>query len=190
MLMMRRHEKDFITRLDPRYADQVKAELPGFVAALEAVAAQPEVKRDIAANMTAYQDIFARFVAGMVREQAANNLLNVTAREVEPRLARLDDTFIAQGKTAQKEGDATAAFTRRLVLLSIGGIVVVVGCLCWLIGRGIARPIIAVTRAMQALAQGRSGRVHTHRSSPRRDWHDGADRAGLQGKSRPWGTAS
>ena len=154
MLMMRRHEKDFITRLDPQYASEVQAELPGFAAALEAVTAPPEVKRDITANMAAYQETFARFAAGVGREQAANHVLVVTGRDIEPRLARLDETFIARGKAAQEEGNAVAAFTRRLVLLSIGGIIVIVGWLCWLIGRGIARPIIAVTRAMQALAQG------------------------------------
>jgi methyl-accepting chemotaxis protein len=88
------------------------------------------------------------------REQDATHVLIATGREVEPRLTRLDETFIAQARAAQEEGVAAAAFMGRLVLLSIGGIVVIVGCLCWLVGRGIARPIIAVTRAMEALGHG------------------------------------
>jgi len=154
MLMMRRHEKDFIARLDPSYAAEVKARLPDFVAALDAAAPPADLRRDLTRNMAAYQDAFARFATGVLAEQAANGQLAVLYREVEPRLTRLDETFRARAEAAQKTGDAMAMFTRRLVLLALGGVIVLVAGLSWLVGRGIARPILAVTRAMEALVLG------------------------------------
>jgi methyl-accepting chemotaxis protein len=154
MLMMRRHEKDFIARLDPNYAAEVKARLPDFVAALDAAAPPADLRRDLMRNMNAYQEAFARFATGVLAEQAANGQLAGQYREVEPRLSRMDEIFRARAEAAQKAGDAMAVFTRRLVLLAMGGVIVVVAGLSWLVGRGIARPILAVTRAMEALVLG------------------------------------
>ena len=107
MLMMRRHEKDFIARRDPNYAAEVKARLPDFVAALDAAAPPADLRRDLMRNMNAYQEAFARFATGVLAEQAANGQLAGQYREVEPRLSRMDEIFRARAEAAQKAGDAT-----------------------------------------------------------------------------------
>ena len=154
MLMMRRHEKDFMARLDPAYGTQLKARMADFVAALDAADLAPEVKTGLMAKMTAYQDTFVRFMAGTLAEQAAIKALSQVYAEIEPRLAAFDTNFVAQASAARAEGIAQTEASHRLVLISLSAIVIVVAGLCWFVGRGIARPIIAVTRSMEGLVQG------------------------------------
>jgi hemerythrin-like metal-binding protein len=64
------------------------------------------------------------------------------------------DSGIADEATGERSTIATLEGTRRLVsLLSIGG-VLLGGVLAWLIGRGIAGPVVALCSAMSALAGG------------------------------------
>lgn len=157
MLMMRRHEKDFIARQDPKYGAQLKAELPAFTAALDAVAMDPGTKRRILADMTAYQDTFARFMAATLAGLDAVKALSATYTEIEPGMVALDAHFAASARAAVREGDEVAAATQRLVLLTLAVCGLVVLGLSWAVGRGIARPIIAVTRSMEALVTGDLG---------------------------------
>jgi len=154
MLMMRRHEKDFIARRDPKYGRDVALRLPEFVAALDAAGVPAATRGPIMAKMTAYQETFVRFMEATLAEQTATRILNAVFAEIEPRLATLDDEFHAQAVAAEQEGAAFAVQETRLILGSLVAIVLIVSTLCWLIGRGIARPIIRVTRSMEGLVEG------------------------------------
>ncbi len=154
VLNMRREEKDFIARLDPRLGALVKAKLPEFLAALKAAAPPEDLGRRILSDMNAYQASFERFVAGSLDRVAADKKLSETYAPLGPRVAELSDVFIARAAAAQRDGIALSAQTRRSMFISAGVITVVVAALCLFIGRGIAGPIIAVTRAMQALIAG------------------------------------
>jgi len=69
---------------------------------------------------------------------------------VETLFARLAEEEVARGK-------ALATQTHRVSLSVGGGVALVVGILAWLIGRGIARPVVSVTWAMEGLAGGDLG---------------------------------
>ena len=154
MLMMRRHEKDFMARLDPKYGADIKARLPEFVAALDAGAVPADVKSDLMARMTAYQDSFSRFMAGTLAERAMLKTLSAVYAELEPRLVQLEDYSSNQATAARKAGDATKDTIRLVVLVSLSIVAVLVAGLCWIISRGITRPILAVTHVMEALSRG------------------------------------
>jgi methyl-accepting chemotaxis protein len=154
MLMMRRHEKDFMARLDPQYGEQLKARLPEFVAALDAATLDATVKAKVMSNMTNYQEVFASFLAGTLAEQGAAKALSAVYAEIEPRLAALDEHFVSAAARAAQQGEAAKAATNQQVLLSLAAIGLIVATLCGIVGRGIARPIIAVTRSMESLVKG------------------------------------
>jgi methyl-accepting chemotaxis protein len=105
MLMMRRHEKDFIARLDPKYGNELKARLPEFAAALDAASLPADVRSSLMAKVTAYQDTFARFVAGTLAGQAISKTLSAVYAEIEPSLVEFDNAFIARAKEAEARGD-------------------------------------------------------------------------------------
>jgi len=154
MLMMRRHEKDFMARLDPQYGAKLKAELPEFVAALDAAAPAADLRQDILAKMTAYQDVFARFMTGILDQQKVTKQLSAVYADAEPRLIALDEAISAQAETAAREGHAVSALIQHLMLVLLAVILVIVAGLSWLIGRGIARPVRLLTAVMVCLAGG------------------------------------
>jgi methyl-accepting chemotaxis protein len=60
MLMMRRHEKDFMLRRDAKYGEEMKKRAAEFAVALDATDIPPAVKNDIKRDLAAYQrDFFA-----------------------------------------------------------------------------------------------------------------------------------
>jgi methyl-accepting chemotaxis protein len=154
MLQMRRHEKDFMVRLDPRYGAQVKAEWPGFTAAIKSAAMPDSLRQDLATKMTAYQDNLARFIDGsLVQIEIMHKLSNLYA-DIEPRLKEADVHFVEQAEAAQQRATDIAASTNRRVLACLAATIVVVTGLCWIVGRNIAGPIIRVTRSMDNLVRG------------------------------------
>ena len=70
------------------------------------------------------------------------------------RLAALDEHFVSAAARAAQQGEAAKAATNQQVLLSLAAIGLIVATLCGIVGRGIARPIIAVTRSMESLVKG------------------------------------
>lgn len=153
MLMMRRHEKDFIARLDPQYGAAFKVAYNDFSSAIDAADPPGELKRDLMAKMTIYQDSFARFMAGMLTQVDAIKKLSAMYADMEPRLAAADELFLAHIATVERDSAATQATTSRLTAMSLGLVTVVVIVLSWLIGRNIAHPITAMTDSMRRLAE-------------------------------------
>ncbi len=152
MLMMRRHEKDFIARHDAKYAAELKARLPDFVAGIANLA--PALREELMAKMNDYQAIFGRFLTETLAEQQSVKGLSTAYADIEPRLEALHTSFANRATSARQDGEAAKVATGRIVLLLTGLIAVLVVGLSWLIGRGIARPIVAVTGAMEALVAG------------------------------------
>jgi methyl-accepting chemotaxis protein len=154
MLMMRRHEKDFTLRLDPKYGEMVGQRMSAFTAALDATSVSEATRAALMQRMTAYQETFARFMRATLIETVDATRLNTIYDGLERRLEALDADFTAL-ETAETEAVVEQAErTDRLVLVSLVVTAVLVVGLSGLIGRRIARPITAVTRSMQALVEG------------------------------------
>ncbi len=167
MLMMRRHEKDFMARLDPQYGAALKAELKNFTAAIDGAELPEGLRRDVISKMATYQDTFASFMADMLAQRAEIQKLSSLYADIEPHLAALDQQFAASAAAASRTGQAIRATTTRLVAWSVVLVIVVMITVSWLIGRGIARPIVSLTSCMESLAHGDLGTQVPQ--EPRRD---------------------
>ncbi len=154
MLMMRRHEKDFIVRLDPKYGEQLAQRLPEFAAALDAADIPPDARTDLMKRMSAYQDTFDRFMRGVLLQKSDAATLNSIYDGMEQRLEALDTDFAALAEAGEQAAIDQAAHSRLLEMAALGIVALLVSGLSWLIGRGIARPITGVTRSMEALVKG------------------------------------
>ena len=64
MLMMRRHEKDFMLRRDEKYVGELKKTAAEFSKSLANVDIQPVVKADIGKKLEKYQADFSAWAAG------------------------------------------------------------------------------------------------------------------------------
>jgi methyl-accepting chemotaxis protein len=154
LLTMRRHEKDFIARLDPKYGADLKAVWPRFVAAVNAAVMPDSLRTELLGAMDEYEQTFARFMAAALEQVQTTDRLIAVHRGIEPRLADADQKFAGRAEAAEAEAKAIITGMHRMVTISLGVIIVLVVGLSWLIGRSIARPIIAVTRSMDGLVRG------------------------------------
>jgi hemerythrin-like metal-binding protein len=106
-------------------------------------------------GLPAYRDAYHRFIA---LQAEVSGLIDGTmfeiAAKVQANTEAIRNSGVAEQAQTQKATLATMDQTGTMVLgLAIGG--VLLGCvLAWLIGRGIAGPVIGLCNAMSALAAG------------------------------------
>ncbi len=113
VLMMRRHEKDFILRKEERYVTQLNQEIVKFGQLLDASKISISKKQEIAALADAYKQSFQDYVAG--RKTLDDNIakMRAAAQNTEPLYSRLIDI------STQVKEETTAALNARLTAFSI-----------------------------------------------------------------------
>ncbi len=154
MLMLRRHEKDYMLRNTPTYLDKARtahAEMVKALGAMQADAAQKaQAISDADAYLAALSDYVRENGASLAAQADANAAFAAAVKGVE-----------AIAAAAVKEADAAAAdqeatrerFTTLAIALSLAvaaGFVLV----AWRIGRSIARPLDAITGTMEKMSHG------------------------------------
>ena len=155
ILTLRRHEKDFLARDEVRYVTQLQAELPKLAAALDGAGIPDAERAELDARVIVYRDSFLRLAEGRVRLAKALGELSRAYAEVETQLAAIGVLFTKAADEEKAYGDALTGQTRRISLSVTGALALVVSVFAWWIGRQIARPVIAMTTAMEGLAAGR-----------------------------------
>jgi methyl-accepting chemotaxis protein len=157
MLMMRRNEKDFMLRRDPKYVAEIRKSAAEFSKALAAVAIAPPVMAEITAKLATYQKEFAAWAETAQQTAAYDASMMKTFRGFEPLMVE-----IAQGvEQLHREADAAEASTRDAVrtwmLIAFVLSVVLVCGLSFLIGRSISSALASMVSAMTRLAGGDVG---------------------------------
>jgi methyl-accepting chemotaxis protein len=157
MLMMRRNEKDFMLRRDPKYVTEIKKSAAEFSKALSAVATAPPVMAEITAKLATYQKEFAAWAETAQQTAAYDDGMMKTFRGFEPLMVE-----IAQGvERRYKEAEAAEASTRDAVrnwmLIAFALSVVLVCGLSLLIGQSISKALASMVSAMTRLAGGDVG---------------------------------
>ena len=154
MLMMRRHEKDFLARLDPKYGDELKARVEEFERALPEAGLPEATVADIRAKLAAYRQSFLAVMEASLGIREEGKTLSQIYGKLEPVLTSLSDTIAKDYEASQTEMAAERSRTGTLLLWVMVGSVVLVGLGAHLVGGAICRPLIALTGIMQRLAAG------------------------------------
>jgi twitching motility protein PilJ len=113
VLMMRRHEKDFILRKEDRYVTQLTEELKKFTELLNASKISISRKQEIAVLADSYKQSFLDYVSGrkLLDDKVAK--MRAAAQNTEPLYDRLIDI------STQVKQETTAALNTRLNAFSI-----------------------------------------------------------------------
>jgi len=152
MLMMRRHEKDFLARLDPKYVGRIDDRLAEFGPALAASAIPADDKARISDLMKSYVTDFKALSAKILQREEELGFLSAFYAEAEPIL---DDISLAIGSiaTAEKQRAEQIAATSLTVtiVMYVAGIVALLG-LSLLLSGAIVRAISGLTGKMTRLA--------------------------------------
>jgi methyl-accepting chemotaxis protein len=150
MLMMRRHEKDFMLRGDEKYGDELRKRVDEFKTALAGSDLSSEIGKEITGLIESYQSSFMAFLVGQSSlAEEAEDLANI--------YGRLRPTMVAVRQAAEeryKAAQLASARSRDIVLWTIGLTTLAIAALVIYFGRCISRPLSLMATAMKRVAEG------------------------------------
>ncbi|MEQ8816769.1 MAG: methyl-accepting chemotaxis protein [Thalassobaculum sp.] len=154
LLMMRRHEKDFILRKDPKYVVSLDDRVAEFKALLADKPVDAGSKTGIEAALGAYQATFHDYAKLMLGIEQQTTALSDLYAAAEPTLADLrggiESEYAATAASLHSINQRTFWITIALIV-AIAGICVAVSLF---VGRSISRPITRLAGLMRQLADG------------------------------------
>jgi len=150
MLMMRRHEKDFMLRGDEKYGGELRKRVQEFAPALAATGLPEATKAEIKGLIDTYQSSFMSFMVGQsTLNEEAEDLVTIYGR-VRPVLLEVRNAAEQRYGEAQR---ANAALRQNMLWL-IGLTTLAIAALAIYFGRRISRPMALMAGAMHRLADG------------------------------------
>ena len=154
MLMMRRHEKDFMLRLDPSYGDQMKKRATEFAPALASSGLPAAVKAEVAAKMAVYQKDFAALLDGTMANVDNVKKLSESYSAVEPVLADLIKVAQDQYDAAKQDYESKRVASERLLYVALIASIAFIAAFAWILSQSISRALVAMAGAMKTIADG------------------------------------
>ena len=154
MLMMRRHEKDFMLRREDKYVAELNGAVAEFSKLLGAADLSQELRAEIAQKLKKYQNDFSAWAAGAQEVARHSAAMSKAFHEIEPVIEEIQQTVERRYKQAGADEEATRGSVRKSMLIALALMTVVVGAFSSLIGRSISKAISAMARAMTRLAGG------------------------------------
>ena len=154
MLMMRRHEKDFMLRRNVKYGDDMKKRMVEFTTGLAASNIPPAGKAEILEKLSAYQKDFFGWMETAIATGRDQKATTDAYAAIEPLIDAMGKSVERTRIEAQSANMRTAAATRSKMQIAIFLTVVAVSAFAFLTGRTISRPLSAMTGAMGKLANG------------------------------------
>jgi methyl-accepting chemotaxis protein len=150
MLMMRRHEKDFMLRGDEKYGEDLKKRVVEFKAAMKDAGVADDIRGQLEKLVDDYQRDFLAFMLGQsTLNEEAEDLVQVYGRG-RPLLVALRTTSVER----YSEAKAFAENVRQGMLAAIALTILITIMLAIYFGRRISRPLQAMAQAMQQVASG------------------------------------
>nr|WP_041757802.1 HAMP domain-containing methyl-accepting chemotaxis protein [Bradyrhizobium sp. ORS 278] len=154
MLMLRRHEKDFMLRGDAKYVAQLKSAVTDFSKALASGDLSSEMKADIGQKLDKYQKDFLAWSDGFQEAARHSAAMSRTFAEIEPLIAEIGKAVAQQYAVAQTANAQAEEAVKRGMLWTLGLSLILVSCVSFVIGRGISNAIRHMVQAMTRLAAG------------------------------------
>ncbi len=157
ILMMRRHEKDFLARLDAKYMDDLAKRGSEFEKALAASSIPAAERTVILERMGAYQRDFRIAAEALLMSRDTAKAMSEIFAAAAPAIQALEEaahTAMASARTEAERVNATAGQTMTWVMVAGFALMLVIGTL---VARSIYRPLTAMTGVMQGLAKGDMG---------------------------------
>ena len=153
MLMMRRHEKDFLARLDPKYVGRIDDRLAEFGPALATSNIPADEQDKITDLMKSYVADFKALSEKILQREAELGFLSDYYAEAEPILNELSQSIGAIAQTQKQRADSIAetSLTVSVIMYSIG-VLALMG-LSFLLARAIVSAISGLTNKMTRLAE-------------------------------------
>ena len=141
MLMMRRHEKDFMLRRDARYGEDIKKRAAEMLAGLDAVGVAADVKDDIKRKLADYQRDFFAWMETALKVANEQKLTSDVYAEIEPAIEALLQAVAQSGRKRRPPIRSRAPHTKLQMQFAILLIAIIACGFAFWIGRLVSRPI-------------------------------------------------
>jgi methyl-accepting chemotaxis protein len=154
LLSMRRHEKDFMLRLDKKYVDKLAEQKAGMESDPSFLQLDGTANGEARRSLDAYHATFTAYAENSIAEAAKRKEVSAAFAEIEPSFARIQETVeqartalsAARGEAENTIGKVTMGGAAVLIVLIAGSVLV--------LGRSISRPALQLSEAMRLLARG------------------------------------
>ncbi|UXT21948.1 HAMP domain-containing protein [Agrobacterium tumefaciens] len=154
MLMMRRHEKDFILRRDEAYVAKHAAEVETFKALVKLEYRPGAERQRIMDALEIYTASFRFYAQAVLEEEKARETVASAYNALLPVVAEISTIYRQEREASALENSAAADRTVSIVVALIALTVASLFAGVYFIGRSITRPATAITGAMRRLAEG------------------------------------
>ena len=157
MLMMRRHEKDFIMRMDEKYVgrlDERVAEFKQFPATMFGSIA---TRDRIFQLLDTYQANFKAFASGTLEELTLRSELSAAYSDVEPVLAEVKTISTELRDAVAQELKSAQANIQQMVIIATLLAILIIGAVVLIVARSVSKPLLSTVAALQALARDETG---------------------------------
>ncbi|PZA10513.1 methyl-accepting chemotaxis protein [Rhodopseudomonas palustris] len=154
MLMMRRHEKDFMLRRNPKYGDDMKKRAAEFAEVLAASDLPETAKTDITQKLAAYQRDFSAWMQGALASGLAEQDMVKAYLSLQPALDELFRTVRQQAEHAKTMAATARQTTEHRMQIAIIAIILAVMVLGIWIARSITKPLSGLNAGIRRLGDG------------------------------------
>ena len=154
MLMMRRHEKDFMLRRDAKYGDDMKKQASQFVVLVDNAGIPEAAKTELKQKLADYQRDFSSWMSTALALGAELKAMSDSFAAIEPVIETVSKSVNAIRLEAERSNVTERDAIERRIAIAIVLIAVVVLGAGLLIGRSISGPLSAMRAAMIELAKG------------------------------------
>ena len=154
MLMMRRHEKDFMLRRDSKYGDDMKKRASEFTVEIEKADIPEAAKTELRQKLADYQHDFFVWMETALTLAGELKATSESFSAVEPIIEAVSKAVNDIRTEADRSNTAVRDSTQRQMEIAILLIAFAVMGAGILIGRSVSKPLSAMTAAMIELANG------------------------------------
>ncbi|MDF1749566.1 MAG: HAMP domain-containing methyl-accepting chemotaxis protein [Alphaproteobacteria bacterium] len=154
MLMMRRHEKDFMARVDPKYIQSIADRQAEFLEILPFSNVPVNQQAELASLLADYVSDFNKFAELRLKIDEETNILSELFAQAEEPLETLLTIAKARYESAIEASNEQALKSEIAITATIAITILVVFGLTFVISKAIIGPISAMRTAMSRLATG------------------------------------
>ncbi|UWQ41767.1 methyl-accepting chemotaxis protein [Leisingera aquaemixtae] len=153
MLMMRRHEKDFIMRQAPKYLDRLNARVEEFRAFPASYYTSAAQQKEILGLIGTYQASFAAYVEESLNEQQLRKQVSGHYADAEPLLAAVHEDVRTLLDQVWTRGETVSAEAQTNALRAGTGGSLLFVAVALLLARSIARPLKQTDTVLKKMMQ-------------------------------------
>ena len=154
MLMLRRNEKDFLSRSDAKLIETFAANEKVLLRNLAASTLPETTKQKVGTLLSDYGNAFRSLAEAWLAIPVEQAVLSRVFAEVTPKVDAMVARLDAESAKATAESIEDDRKVMMLVAGTIVGALVLTVLACFAVGRALSKPIGAMTNAMQQLSSG------------------------------------